>query len=285
MILFPYAKINLGLDILRKRPDGYHDLATLFLPTDWCDILELLAGTHITETTLTVTGNRVDCPPEKNLVMKAYRAMQQLYDLPPVEIHLQKVIPDGAGLGGGSADAAFTIKGLNELFSLGLSPEELSAIAAGIGADCPYFIYGGAMMASDTGTVLTPFDIDSVDAPLRDCTLVIVKPSVSMPTAQAYAGVTPCEPDVELAERLRIPVSEWQAAIVNDFETSVFKALPQVKDIKTRLTDMGAIYASMSGSGTAVYALFNEEMPRDILAEQVRDAFKGCAIHVGKVSF
>ena len=106
-----------------------------------------------------------------------------------------------------------------------------------------------------------------------------------MPTAQAYAGVTPCEPDVDLAERLRIPVSEWQSAIVNDFETSVFKALPQVKDIKTRLTDMGAIYASMSGSGTAVYALFNEEMPRDILAEQVRDAFKGCAIHVGKVSF
>ncbi len=284
MILFPNAKINLGLDILRKRPDGYHDLSTLFLPTDWRDILELISGPHVTSTSLTVTGNPVDCPPEKNLVMKAYRAMEQLYDLPPVEIHLHKVIPDGAGLGGGSADAAFTIKGLNELFSLGLHADELCAIASKIGADCPYFIYGGAMMASGTGTELTPFDASGFDVPVSEWILAIVKPMVSMPTAQAYAGVTPCEPPTELAERLRMPVSEWQSMIVNDFEASVFKALPQVEAIKNRLIEMGALYASMSGSGTAVYGIFSRKSPRDILAERVRDAFAECATHVGKVS-
>lgn len=284
MILFPYAKINLGLDILRKRADGYHDLSTLFLPTDWRDILELIAGPHVTETSLIVTGNHVDCPPEKNLVMKAFRAMEQLYNLPPVEIHLHKVIPDGAGLGGGSADAAFTLKGLNELFSLGLSTEELCVIASKIGADCPYFIYGGAMMASGTGTVLTPFDTSELDSHVSDWILVIVKPTVSMPTARAYAGVTPCIPAMQLAERLKEPVNQWQSLIVNDFESSVFKALPQVATIKNRLTEMGAIYASMSGSGTSVYGFFRKELPRDILAERVGEAFKGCAIHVGKVS-
>ena len=139
MILFPNAKINLGLDILRRRPDGYHDIETVMIPVPWCDVLEIVPAKG-SETTLTVSGRRVDCPPEKNLVMKAYRALAETVELPPVDIFLRKIIPDGAGLGGGSADAAFTLRGLNELFALGLSDSRLAEIAAGLGADCPFFI-------------------------------------------------------------------------------------------------------------------------------------------------
>jgi len=277
MILFPNAKINLGLDILRRRPDGYHDISTLFLPTSWCDILELIPAHEGGSTTLTTSGRPVECPPEKNLVMKAYRALSEKYPVPPVEIRLHKVIPDGAGLGGGSADAAFTLTGLNDLFSLGITKKELAEIASGIGADCSYFIYGGAMEASGTGTTLVPTDFT---LPEELKTLAIVKPPVSMPTKEAYAGVTPAIPAVPLAQRLRLPVREWQKEIVNDFERSVFPQLPDVAAIKEKLIAMGAVYASMSGSGTSVYALFDG----DILADTLREEFTGYDIHVETLS-
>ena len=151
MIAFPNAKINIGLFITARRPDGYHDIATVMMPADWCDILEIVPAKDDV-TTLTVTGRSVDCPPEKNLVMRAYRAMEERYNLPPVDIFLRKIIPDGAGLGGGSADAAFTITTLDRLFGLGLSADVMAGIAATIGSDCPFFIYNRPMLATGTGT-------------------------------------------------------------------------------------------------------------------------------------
>ena len=160
MILFPNAKINLGLNILRRRPDGYHDLEMLMLPVGWADILEIVPAAPGEATTLTCSGRPVDCPPEKNLVMKAWRALKaECPSMPEAAIYLRKIVPDGAGLGGGSSDAAFTLVGLNEVFGLGISRERLAAIAAGIGADCPFFIHNRPMLATGTGTVLEAVDI------------------------------------------------------------------------------------------------------------------------------
>ncbi|MCM1162776.1 MAG: 4-(cytidine 5'-diphospho)-2-C-methyl-D-erythritol kinase [Muribaculaceae bacterium] len=272
MLVFPNAKINLGLDIIARRPDGYHDIATVMVPVPWCDILEIVP-TEKPAATLTVTGRKVDCPPEKNLVMKAYRLMDEEYGLPPVDIFLRKIIPDGAGLGGGSADAAFTLTLLNSMFGLGLSADELSARAARLGADCPLFVYNRPMLARGIGTELSPIDVD-----LRGLTLVIVKPPVSVPTAQAYSRVTPAVPATPIPEILSLPVVEWQGRLKNDFEASVFPLHPMLADIKETLLRLGAVYASMSGSGSALYALFQT----DILAEQVADTFKGCQTFVTK---
>lgn len=270
MIVFPNAKINIGLDILRKRPDGYHDISTLMVPVGWCDVLEIIPARG-TQTTLNVTGRKVDCAPEKNLVMKAYRALSDLTgELPPVDIYLRKIIPDGAGLGGGSSDAAFTLKALNSLFSLDYSDSELANVAAGIGADCPMFVYNRPMIASDIGTTLSDFVLPSS---IRNLRVAIVKPSAGVSTAIAYAGVTPTLPDVSLDESLRRPVDEWKSCVKNDFEASVFPILPEVAGIKQRIIEMGAIYASLSGSGSAVYGLFDA----DILSERLAESFPGCS--------
>lgn len=266
MILFPNAKINLGLDILRKRPDGYHDIETVMVPIGWRDVLEIVPSRD-GETSLTVSGREVACPPEKNLVMKAFRALDKLVGLPPVEIFLRKIIPDGAGLGGGSADASFTLVGLNRLFSLGLSDEDLAGVAATLGADCPFFIYNRPMLATGTGTELRPVDVN-----LAGLWLVVVKPPVGIPTATAYASVTPHIPQTSLAERISLGVGEWQGRVVNDFEDSVFPAYPAVADVKRRLMEAGAVYTSMSGSGSAVFGLFG----RDILADEVTSLFPEC---------
>lgn len=270
MIVFPNAKINIGLDILRKRPDGYHDISTLMVPVGWCDVLEIIPARGI-QTTLSVTGRKVDCPPEKNLVMKAYRALSELTGgLPPVDIYLRKIIPDGAGLGGGSSDAAFTLKALDSLFSLGYSDSELADVAATIGADCPLFVYNRPMMASGTGTTLSDFPLPPS---IRNLKVAIVKPSAGVSTAAAYAGVTPALPAISLADNLRRPIVEWSSCVKNDFETSVFPILPEIAEIKERLINMGAIYASLSGSGSAVYGLFDA----DILSEQLSESFPGCS--------
>lgn len=266
MLLFPNAKINLGLDIVSRRPDGYHDIVTVMVPVPWRDILEIVPAKGDV-TTLTVTGRKVDCPPEKNLVMKAYRLMADTYQLPPVDIYLRKVIPDGAGLGGGSADAAFTLRALNDMFAPGATDGDLAAMAASLGADCPLFVYNRPMLATGTGTELSPIDID-----LTGLTLVIVKPPVSVPTAQAYSRVTPAVPVEPIPEILQSPLTEWQGRLKNDFEPSVFPLHPMIAEIKARLLAMGASYASMSGSGSSVFGLFAS----DILADTVADTFKGC---------
>lgn len=273
MILFPNAKINLGLDIVRKRPDGYHDIETVMMPIPWRDILEIVPARG-EETTLTVSGREVNCPPEKNLVMKAYRALEARVELPAVDIYLRKVIPDGAGLGGGSADAAFTLRGLNELFALDLSDETLAEIASGLGADCPFFIYNRPMLCTGTGTDMEPIDID-----LSGLTLAVVKPQVSVPTAEAYSHTSPRLPEVALRESIRRPLESWQGVVKNDFEPSVFPSYPSIAAIKSQLLDAGAIYASMSGSGSAVYGIFKD----DILADTLSQQFAGCSVFVEKI--
>lgn len=273
MIVFPNAKINIGLDILEKRTDGYHNIETLFYPISWRDVLEIVPARG-NESTLTVTGRPIICPPEKNLVMKAYRALCDVAPLPDVDIYLHKIIPDGAGLGGGSSDASHTLKALNEMFGLGISDTELANIAASIGADCPFFIYNQPMLASETGTTLTPCDLS-----LKGASILIVKPPVSVPTAQAYSGVTPMHPEQKLTSALSRPRMEWMGTIKNDFEKSIFQSYKVIADIKRKIVEMGAFYASMSGSGSAVYGLFDG----DILSYQFKNAFKECDIFTGEL--
>ncbi len=275
MLLFPHAKINIGLDIVGRRDDGYHLLQTVMIPTDWEDLLELTRAEERTE--LVCTGRPVACPPEKNLVMKAYDALADtLGGLPPTRIHLHKNIPDGAGLGGGSADAAFTLRGLNELYNLGLDNELLADVAARIGADCPFFIFDEPMLCSGIGTEMSPITLPDS---LRQLTLAIVKPPVGVSTAEAYRGVTIAEPAVPLAERVRRPVDSWQGSVTNAFEQTVIPLHPEIGEIRETLASLGAVYASMSGSGSAVYGLFPKTDPV-IMADMIEKVCPGCDIHV-----
>lgn len=277
MILFPNAKVNIGLDILRRRPDGYHDISTVMIPVKWCDVLEIVPAAA-DATTLTVSGHKVDCPPEKNLVMKAYRALSEYASgLPAVDIYLRKIIPDGAGLGGGSADAAFTIKGLNELFQLGLTDEKMAETAALIGADCPFFIYNKPMLCTGTGTTMSEIAFPG----LSEYVIAIVKPPVSVPTAKAYAGVTPALPEIALENIFTLfPHTD---KIKNDFEKSVFPAYPAIEEVKNRLvSSFHPLYSSMSGSGSAVYAIFEAAtVSADNLAEKLEEEFPGCDTFAG----
>lgn len=273
MILFPNAKINLGLDILRKRPDGYHDIETVMYPVPWCDILEIVPAKG-TDTTLTITGREINCPVEKNLVMKAYRALAELAPLPPVDIYLRKIIPDGAGLGGGSADAASTLRGLNELFQLGYSDEQLAEVASQLGADCPFFIYNKPMLCTGTGTDMTPFGLS-----LAGKWIAIVKPEVSVPTAKAYSRTHPAIPNTHVTEILTSPIGDWQGKLKNDFEPSVFPEYPAIAIVKEKLMEKGAVYTAMSGSGSAVYGIFGH----DILSEDLSPDFVGCQIFISEL--
>lgn len=275
MVTFPNAKINIGLYITARRPDGYHDIVTAMLPADWCDILEIVPAKG-EGTTLTVSGRGIDCPAEKNLVMKAYRVMASRYDIPPVDIYLEKIIPDGAGLGGGSADAAFTIKALDKMAGLGLADTEMAAIAAEIGSDCPFFIYNRPMLATGTGTTLS-----AIGSCGSGYTLVIVKPDVHVSTAEAYGGCIPAPLSIDLPAVLAtLPPERWdEAGIKNDFEHTVFPLHREIENVKTRLYALGAAYAAMSGSGSSVFGLFG----RDILAEEIREIFPYTAFHISKI--
>lgn len=257
MLKFSNCKINIGLDIVAKRPDGYHDLVTAMVPVPWHDIIEIIPADA---TSLVCLGNHVDCQPEKNLVMKAYRAMAARFDIRPYKIILQKIVPDGAGLGGGSADATATLQLINEYEGLGLSNEEIAAIASNIGADCPFFAYNQPMLATGTGTTLRPINIS-----LSGLYMLIAKPEgVSISTKQAYAGVTPRQPKKPLEQLLSLPIEQWQGLVKNDFEPSIFALAPQVEKLKELMLIEGAVYASMSGSGSSVYGIFREEPDIDI---------------------
>lgn len=250
MVTFSCCKINIGLDIVGRRPDGYHDIVTAMVPVPWHDVIEIVPAPAVSLVTL---GRPVDCPPEKNLVMKAYRALAERFSLPPFKIILQKIVPDGAGLGGGSADATFTLRLLNDACRLGLSADEIAEIAASIGADCPFFAYDRPMLATGIGTDLSPIDLD-----ISGLWTLIAKPrGIAISTKQAYAGVSPARPAEPLTELLRLPVDQWQGRIKNDFEPSIFALAPQVGALKEKMLRAGAIYASMSGSGSAVYGLFS----------------------------
>lgn len=274
MIAFPNAKINLGLDITDRRPDGYHNLVTVFYPVAWRDILEIVPSVSGADT-LNVSGRGCDCPPEKNLVMKAVRTLRSICDIPPVDIYLRKVIPDGAGLGGGSSDAAFTLRMLRDMYNSGLSDDTLAEVASGIGADCPFFIYNRPMGATGIGNRLEPIEIPA----LRDKWIAVVKPPVSVSTKEAYAAVRPAAPTIDLREIVSCePLSRWQGVVKNDFEPSVFPAFPIIAEVKQRLYDLGAVYASMSGSGASVFAIFDN----DSLSDTLRSEFSGCETFMTK---
>lgn len=304
MITNPNVKINLGLNVLRKREDGFHELDTLFVPYfGISDTLEIVVGDDYSRTSaalfakygpdqlapsqasvkpegvfgverpendapklvqgvsddgkLMITIAReegVDWDPLKDLCAKAYMILSRDFELPPVKIFLEKTSPVGAGLGGGSSDAAFALKMLNELCSLDLTQDQLAAYAAELGSDCAFFIYNCPMRGQGRGEILTPYDID-----LSSYTIQVVTPAgISVSTKDAYGGIRPHLPELPLTEVLAKPIGEWDGALVNDFEETVFAKYPELAAIKRSLYDSGAVYASMSGSGSALFGIYTK---------------------------
>jgi 4-diphosphocytidyl-2-C-methyl-D-erythritol kinase len=250
MIVFPNAKINLGLNIINRREDGYHNIETVFYPVPLCDILEITLSEN-GETTFKQTGIIIDSSSENNLIIKALRLFQSDFDLPALNICLRKQIPLGAGLGGGSADAAFMLKLLNDFSKAGLTEAQLEDAAAKLGADCPFFIRNQPVFAEGIGNIFMPLYFS-----LKDCFFVIVKPDVNVSTREAYAHIRPHKPQYSIREIIIKPVSEWKGRLVNDFEEGVFALYPEIDKIKQELYCAGAIYASMSGSGSSVFGIF-----------------------------
>ncbi len=255
MILTAHPKINLGLDILRRRADGYHDIDTLMVPVGAiADKIEI-ESSEGGGCSLAIEGLSIDCASDRNLVVKAWMLLRELYGIGGVKIKLDKQIPFGAGLGGGSADAAAAIKGMNEIFSLGLSTEQMVECAARLGSDVPFFIHSEPMFCRGRGEIMTP----AKEVDLAGLWCVISKPSFGISTAEAYAGVVPHVPDMPLEERLRLPREQWQREIVNDFEPSLFGRHTALPNIKREMIREGALYASLSGSGSAMFGLFEKE--------------------------
>lgn len=260
MLAFANAKINLGLNIIEKRPDGYHNLETVFYPVKLYDVVEI---TDAKESSCVVRGIDVPGAAGDNICRKAYDLLKNDFDLPPQGITLLKNIPVGAGLGGGSADAAFLIKLLNDKFTLGLSAAEMEAYALQLGADCPFFIKNEPVFASGIGDVFSPIDLS-----LSAFFLVLVKPAVHVATAEAYRGIIPVQPERSLKDLIHLPVQEWKLALKNDFEGPVFSRYPEIEAVKCSLYHEGAIFAAMSGSGSAVFAIFEHPVKLTSLETQ-----------------
>lgn len=250
MVVFPHCKINLGLHIVEKRADGYHNIETCFYPVPFTDILEVIKAESFS---FSQSGIAVPGAVESNLCVKAYQLLKQDFSLPAVHMHLHKAIPTGAGLGGGSADAAFTIRALNSLFELNLTLDKQQQYAAALGSDCAFFIQDKPMIGKGRGELLTTSAVS-----LSGRYLVLVKPEIHISTAEAYAGVTPKQPSIALEEILNMPVAEWKNRLKNDFEPSVFARQPLLAEIKQTLYNKGAAYACMSGSGATVYGVFEQ---------------------------
>lgn len=271
MVSFPNAKINLGLHVVEKRTDGFHNIETIFYPIKGlCDILEVIPS-KTAEASLHNTGFTVDAPTASNLCIKAWQLLQNIYKIPPVDIYLHKQIPFGAGLGGGSADAAQTLLILNELFKLELSNDVLKQYALKLGSDCAFFIENKPMLASGRGEILSPINID-----LSRYYIAVLKPSSGVSTAQAYAGITPRKSVFALADLSQYPIEQWKELLRNDFEPHIFNLLSEVAKLKEMLYKQGAAYASMSGSGSSVYGLFKSnptigELPKD------------CFVHISRL--
>lgn len=286
MLYFVNAKINIGLQIVRKRPDGYHDLQTVFYPVGnyagtaenpetFCDMLEVISGesdgTVWCEDSengfrVLLRGREIDCPIEKNLVYKAARLFyrESGEDGSKVNIILEKHLPDGAGMGGGSADAAFLLRGLADLYDM-RDKDRLLDMALQIGADCPFFINNKPMYAEGVGEKLEEIDLD-----LSGKWLVVVKPKISVSTREAFAGITPREPEEDLRQILRLPVNEWKGKVRNDFEESIFPKYPELSELKEKLYGYGAEYASMTGSGSVIYGIYETEEAGREVKEEIR---------------
>ena len=253
MISYPNVKINLGLSVLRRRDDGFHDIETLFVPYMGIhDTLEIVPAEKFGIDIIKEGG--CDWDPQQDLTARAYRMLAEDFDIAPVHILLTKTSPVGAGLGGGSSDAAFALRMISELCGLGLTDGQLAAYASRLGSDCAFFVYNRPMLGEGRGEILTPFDIDLSDYHLE----VVVPEDIAVSTREAYSGIIPSEKEMPLRDVLRLPVTEWERALVNDFETTVFKAHPELAAIKRSLYDSGAVYAAMSGSGSALFALYRK---------------------------
>jgi 4-diphosphocytidyl-2-C-methyl-D-erythritol kinase len=251
MILFPPSKINLGLNVLSKREDGYHELVSCMYPIPLTDVLEILPADEFSfhQTGLSIAGSS-----DTNLCVKAFKLMVDNFSIQPVYIHLRKEIPMGAGIGGGSADAAFVLKGINELYNLGCSIEKLEELAAELGSDCPFFIKNEAQLSEGRGEILSSCSVN-----LKGYYIKIVNPGIHISTKEAFAGIQFHEHKKSLKEIIESPVENWKDVLVNDFEKSIFPKYPVLEEIKKQLYSDGAVYASMSGSGSTIYGIFKDE--------------------------
>ena len=252
MVAFPGCKINLGLQVLAKRQDGYHDISTCYFPVPWSDVLEILPASEegFYQTGLNIPGNAKD-----NLCNKAYELLQWDFEIPPIQLHLHKIIPPGSGLGGGSADAGHTLRTLNALFDLGISQQQLMTYAGKLGSDCTFFIRDHPSMGSGRGEILK-----DVRVALQGYYLALLVPPVHLSSAEAYSKVIPRIPELDIHTQLQRPVSQWKEGLANDFEPIAFERFPVLPELKEKLQSLGAIYSSMSGSGSSIYGIFEKEI-------------------------
>ncbi len=254
MILFSPAKINIGLQILEKRKDGFHNIRSVMYPIGLCDILEIIALSEgSTPFLLSQSGISIDSDPESNLVTRAWRLLSGETYIPPVSIHLHKQIPAGAGLGGGSSNASVVLKALNHLAPKSLTQERLEVLAAQLGSDCPFFLHNSPMMMEGRGEILNQAGVT-----LDDSFLVLLFPGIHVSTAEAYDGIHPGIPDIPLEKLISKPPNLWKDLILNDFEETVAAKFPLIRELKKALYDAGAQYASLSGSGSSIYGIFRE---------------------------
>jgi 4-diphosphocytidyl-2-C-methyl-D-erythritol kinase len=265
MICFPNAKVNLGLRITEKRPDGFHNIETVFYPIPVKDALEIVPLLQGGDFRLTTSGINLDSNSENNLVTRAFKLFQQSYSIKKgFDVYLHKAIPSGAGLGGGSSDAAFMLKLLSEETGLNCDLDVLEFLASQLGSDCPFFIKNLPVFATGTGNVF-----ENINVSLKGYYIVLVKPDIHVPTAEAYSNVKPQKHEVSLKTLIEMPLNEWKNIIFNDFETSVFSKFPEIGEIKQKLYDKGAVFALMSGSGSSVYGIFKDEI-------SLKDDFSNC---------
>lgn len=281
MIDFPCAKINLGLNITEKRADGYHNLETVFFPIPICDALEIKTMDERfpsnVDCDLKVTGNNVCCNENDNLIVKAYNMIAADFDIPRVHAHLYKNIPSEAGLGGGSSDAAYMIRLLDQRFRINIGNAEMEKYAARLGADCPFFITAEPSYAEGIGEILSPVNI--TDNNLEGYSLVVVKPQIAVSTKEAFSSITPRKPLMCCREIVAQPIETWKDALCNDFEESVFGIYPQLNDIKNRIYTLGAAYAQMSGSGSSLFGIFKS----DVDELSIKNEFADCRTFVMKL--
>jgi 4-diphosphocytidyl-2-C-methyl-D-erythritol kinase len=252
MISFPHCKINLGLHVLSKRSDGYHDIETCFYPVPRTDILEIIPSNQFS---FTQSGLKVDGKEEDNLCVKAFCLFQKEFGLPNAQIYLHKVVPMGAGLGGGSSDAAFTLRLLNQVFDLELSSDKLMKYAAQLGSDCAFFAQDQPKIGKGRGEILFPNSVS-----LKGYHLVLVKPEIHVSTAEAYSGIVPKTSQHSIEKILAHPIQKWNGLLSNDFEASIFNKYPVIREMKEKLYANGAIYSSMSGSGASVFGIFEKSI-------------------------
>ncbi|MBQ2365803.1 MAG: 4-(cytidine 5'-diphospho)-2-C-methyl-D-erythritol kinase [Bacteroidaceae bacterium] len=271
--IFPIAKINIGLYVTRRREDGYHDLETIFYPIPLHDNLSISPlKMSNAPYQLQTAGHKIEGNSDDNLIVKVYKQLAEEFDLPPLDIYLYKRIPMGAGLGGGSSDAAAMIKLLNETFDLGLSTEDMERRVARLGADCAFFVQGKPAFATGIGDILSPIELS-----LSGMHLVLVKPDIFVSTKEAYGDIVPATPEHDLLKAIKAPITDWRHTVSNNFEKNVFRLHPEIAAIKQTLYDMGAVYASMSGSGSTVFGLFQHAV------EEAERVFDDCFVWQSKL--